>query len=224
MGIPSSCGWINCKFDSFAPPPKPSAPAWFPAANAAPQPVNWDLQPNAGDNTCYGIPRGVGMEWQTLAMGCHNPRLDIDNIQCNYAVTDPNDPDFCTPENINVDYPPTNQWFRIAVHYYWNHDRTYAVHPEVKVFYNGAQFADLGPQGYYMPDEPRHVPAQRRGGPGGGQRLLARRGRGGRRRWLRPRHERGAAALRRSHPAHARDHARRAGDDGLPPPWPPPPQ
>jgi len=154
MGIPSSCGWLNCKFDSFEPPPKPSAPQWFPLTNAAPQPVDWDLQPNATDNTCYGIPRGVGMEWQTLGMGCHNPRLDIDNIQCNFAITDPNDPDFCTPENINIDYPPTNQWFRIAVHYYWNHDRTYAVHPEIKVFYNGAQFADLGPQGFYNPPSP----------------------------------------------------------------------
>ena len=66
---------------------------------------------------------------------------------------------FCTPENINVDYTPTDQWFRIAVHYYWNHSQTYDVHPEVKVFYDGGQFADLGPQGYYVPAAPVTFPA-----------------------------------------------------------------
>jgi len=148
---PQDCGYKNCRYQYFAPPGSVSAPTWFPLSNTQPQPVNWDVQPQATDNTCYNIPRGVGTEWATLAMGCHNPRLDVDDVQCDYTVTDPNNAAFCTPENINVDYPPSNQWFRIAVHYFRNYGMTYDVHPEVKVFLNGAQYADLGPQGFYNP-------------------------------------------------------------------------
>jgi hypothetical protein len=158
-GAPQDCGWANCKIKSFQPPQDPSSPTWFPLANMVPQPVDWDDQPNPAANTCYDIPHSVGMVWQMVGKGCHNPRLDIDDVQCNLAVTDPNDSMFCTPENINVDYPPTYQWFRIAVHYYWNHGQTYDVHPEVKVFYDGEQFADLGPQGYYVPAAPVTFPA-----------------------------------------------------------------
>ena len=64
------------------------------------------------------------------------------------------DGSFCAPENINVDFPPLGQWFRIAVHYFRNYGMTYDVHPEVKVFVNGSQFADLGPQGFYNPPSP----------------------------------------------------------------------
>jgi hypothetical protein len=152
--VPQDCCWSNCKLDSLMPPQAQSSPHWFPDANVVPQPVNWDNTAIPANNTCYNIPRGIGMAWQTLGIGCHNPRLDIDNIQCDFSVTDPSSPDFCTPENINVDYPPTGQWFRVGVHYYYNHGRTYDVHPEIKVFCNGALSADLGPQGFSMPAAP----------------------------------------------------------------------
>ncbi len=148
------CGWANCKLNALAPPTNFTSPQWFASTNVAPDPCNWDDQPNPANNTCYNIPRGIGAQWQALGMGCHNPRLDIDDIQCNISVTNPNDPDFCAPENINVDYVPDRQWFRIAVHYYRNYGRAYDVHPEVKVFYNGQQSADLGPQGFYVPPAP----------------------------------------------------------------------
>jgi hypothetical protein len=151
---PQDCGYLNCRYQFFAPPGTVSAPTWFPLANVMPQACNWDVQPVASDNTCYNVPRGVGAEWQTLGMGCHNPRLDIDNVQCDDTVTDPNNAQFCAPENINIDYPPENQWFRIGVHYFRNYGMTYDVHPEIKIFLNGAQFGDLGPQGYYNPTAP----------------------------------------------------------------------
>jgi hypothetical protein len=121
----------------------------------------------ATNNTCYNDVHGVGTQWAILGKGCHNPRSDIDEIQCDYSVTDPNNTRFCAPENINVDYVPDRQWFRIGVHYYWNHNQTYTVHPEVKVFCNGALSADLGPHGYYTPEQPVTFPSSAGQGMGG---------------------------------------------------------
>jgi hypothetical protein len=154
--VEQDCTWSNCVVGDFTPPQDFSSPKWFmddPPASP-PTPVNWYNNPNQSENTCYNDPRGVGQEWQQLGLGCHNPRLDADNIECDYSITNPNDPDFCAPENINVDYPPTGQWIRIGVHYYNNHGLTYDVHPEVKIFCNSALAADLGPHGYYMPESP----------------------------------------------------------------------
>jgi hypothetical protein len=153
-GVPQDCTWSNCVFGDLQPPQSASSPHWFPDTNMVPKPVNWDLDPTPNANTCYNDPRGVGTQWAGLGMGCHNPRLDVDNINCDYAVTDPNDASFCTPENINIDYPPSKQWTRIGVHYYSSHNQAYDVHPEVKIFCNGALAADLGPKGYYVPERP----------------------------------------------------------------------
>jgi hypothetical protein len=151
-GEPQDCTWSSCRIDEIV---KTSmiVPHWF--TGMQPMPCDWDIQTNAQslDNTCYTDPV-VGMAWQSLGMGCHNPRSDIDVIQCDDTVTNSSDQNWCGPENINVDYPPMNQWFRIAVHYYYNHGRTYDVHPEVKVFCNGALFGDLGPLNFYMPEAP----------------------------------------------------------------------
>jgi hypothetical protein len=152
MGQSQDCTWSSCKFDqisigSF------SAPHWFPDNNVLPMPVNWDLDPVAMNNTCYNDLHGVGGEWAQLHMGCHNPRLDIDQIQCDLSITDPQNANFCTPENVNIDYPPNQQWVRVGVHYYFNHYVTYDVHPEIKIFCNGGLSADLGPHSYYVPEQ-----------------------------------------------------------------------
>jgi hypothetical protein len=154
--VPQDCTWSNCVETDFSPPQGFDSPHWFADPPAMPPtPVNWYLDgSNLSNNTCYNDPRGVGAEWQALGLGCHNPRLDVDNITCDYSVTDPNDYSFCTPENINVDYPPSGQWVRIGVHYYNNHGLNYDVHPEIKIFCNGALAADLGPGGYYDPETP----------------------------------------------------------------------
>jgi hypothetical protein len=160
-GQPQDCGYANCKFSTLSGQTTgPGAsPHWFVDSNVPPQPVNWYLNPVAAANTCYGDVQGVGAEWAALGMGCHSPRLDIDEITCDDTITDPNDPDFCAPENINIDYPPMDEWVRIGVHYFWNHSQSYDVHPEIKVFCNGALAADLGPSGYSMPASAVTFPA-----------------------------------------------------------------
>lgn len=152
-GEPQDCTWSNCVFDDFD-VGNPSAPSWFNAGLMPPDPVNWYLDPVFEKNTCYFAPRGVGDDWQFLGKGCHNPRLDLDNITCDPAVSDPNDFDFCAPENVNIDFPPTNVWTRVSVHYYSAHSLDYDVHPTVKVFCDGALAAELGPTGYYDPSSP----------------------------------------------------------------------
>src|SRR5262249_8421850 len=135
----------------FMPPQGMNSPKWFADPPAMPPtPVNWWLDNVVmSNNTCYYAPRGVGLEWQLIGMGCHNPRLDLDNINCDFNINDPNNPMFCAPENINIDFPPDKTWTRIGVHYYSSHMLGYDVHPDVKIFCNGALTGQLGSTGYY---------------------------------------------------------------------------
>lgn len=113
-GRPEDCSWSNCTVEKFSPDPDPTAPQWFDDTATPPMPVNWWLDPVEARNTCYYAPRGVGAAWKKQGLGCHNPRLDLDNVKCDVTKTDPNDPDFCAPENINIDFPPTEKWTRIG--------------------------------------------------------------------------------------------------------------
>jgi hypothetical protein len=153
-GETQECLWENCTIDSFSMGGANLPDPWFPAGNMPPDPVNWYLDPVMAKNSCYFAPRGMGMQWQSLGKGCHNPRLDLDNINCDPTIVDVNDPQFCAPENINVDFPPTSQWMRIGVHYYNSYEKTYDVHPVVKIFCNGELTAQLGDQGFYKPSKP----------------------------------------------------------------------
>ncbi|AUX47349.1 hypothetical protein SOCE26_088680 [Sorangium cellulosum] len=150
-GSAVDCGYNNCTVDHMD---AGSSLGWFSGAAAPPDPVNWHRDPVEARNTCYFAPRGAGQAWRALDRGCHNPRLDVDNITCDPGVTDPNSDDFCAPENINIDFPPVGQWTRIGVHYYSGHGERYAVHPRVKIFCHGALGADLGPTGFYDPEAP----------------------------------------------------------------------
>jgi hypothetical protein len=152
-GSPQDCTWSNCVFEDFE-GGNADAPSWFNGGVAPPDPVNWFLDPVLEKNTCYFAPRGVGEQWQFLGQGCHNPRLDLDNITCDPTVTDPNDLDFCAPENVNIDFPPKKAWTRVSAHYYSSHGLDYDVHPTVKIFCDGALAAELGPGGYYDPASP----------------------------------------------------------------------
>ncbi|APR77062.1 Hypothetical protein A7982_02409 [Minicystis rosea] len=152
-GAPNDCSWANCTVQDFIPPQSFAAPAWF--ADSPAMSPNWSKNLSSPDDTtCYDAPRGVGAVWASAALGCHNPRLDADNITCDATVTDPTDYAFCTPENINVDYPPLDQWIRIGVDYYHNHGLAYDVHPTVRVVCDGALSGMLGPNGYYVPQTP----------------------------------------------------------------------
>ncbi len=146
----ADCGWCNCKSYDYT---SNSGPEWFPPGNVPPDPVNWYEDPVHDANTCYFAPRGEGTVWENAGMGCHNPRLDLDDISCSPGVTDPQSSSFCAPENINIDFPPKDQWIRIGVHHF-SHSLSGPVFPNVKIFCDGALAADLGTAGFYNPEQP----------------------------------------------------------------------
>jgi hypothetical protein len=148
-----TCGWGNCTVSAwqFA---DPSAPAWFGRAGVPPDPVDWWLYPDAQDNDCYFEPMGQGAEWDALDQGCHHPRLGTSNISCDPLATDPDAPDYCHAERIDLDFPGLGSWYRIAVHYYSNHGEMYSVHPRVRISCDGALAGDFGPAGFYEPEAP----------------------------------------------------------------------
>lgn len=139
------CAYNNCTVDEYA-TFFPTGVEWFTGVNP-PDPVPWSPQPFTPENTtCYNAPRGVGAEWQNWGQGCHNPRLDLDNISCDPSVTDVNSSSFCAPENINIDYPPFDVWTRIGVYYYLNWGNPDpVVHPVVKIFCDGRLAGEFGP-------------------------------------------------------------------------------
>ncbi len=155
-GAPQDCGFANCKAFSFL-FPFGDQPEWFPPGNVPPDPVNWYDAPNDQEDLCYYAPQGAGAEWQEFPgpMGCHSPRLDLDNITCDPSVSDPNSGSYCAPENINVDFPPKDQWIRIGVHYYpGTSSYTGTTRPNVKIFCEGKQAAELGTFGFNTPEAP----------------------------------------------------------------------
>jgi hypothetical protein len=156
-GSPQDCGFANCKeFDfEFA---AGDEPEWFPNGNTPPDPVNWyndTVTPNNAGNLCYFAPRGAGADWESYNHGCHSPRLDLDNISCSPSSSDPSASNFCAPENINIDFPPKNQWIRIAAHYYPG-TSTFGgtVTPNVKIFCDGKLSGELGAVGFHNPEAP----------------------------------------------------------------------
>ncbi|WP_437644182.1 hypothetical protein [Sorangium sp. So ce362] len=151
-GSSEDCGWNNCTIEHFV---KRSGVSWFTNSATPPDPVNWFLDPLESNNSCFYAPQGVGDAWRAHRLGCHSPRLDLDNRgECDPTVDSPDDPGFCAPENINIDFPPKDQWMRIGVHYYRASASPGDIHPRIKIFCNGALGADLGPTGFYGPERP----------------------------------------------------------------------
>ncbi|WP_434041787.1 MULTISPECIES: hypothetical protein [Sorangium] len=157
-GSAFDCGWGNCTIKQLASGPDGSPPGsnlrWFSDSATPPDPVNWFLDPVDSNNSCFFAPRGVGELWRDNEMGCHNPRLDLDNANCDPTATSPDHEYFCAPENINVDFPPKRQWMRVGVHYYSHGGVPHDIHPRIKIFCNSALGADLGPTGFYSPELP----------------------------------------------------------------------
>ncbi|MBI4957395.1 MAG: hypothetical protein HY908_35630 [Myxococcales bacterium] len=143
----ADCGYGNCTVEMYTLPFPLPTPQWFNGA-APPDPVNWYKDPDYNKNTCYFAPWGRGQQWVSFDQGCHNPRLDLDNIVCDPAVSDPTNSSFCAPENINVDFPPNDVWTRIGVHYYSSHSENYSVRPHVRIFCNARLAGELGQAGY----------------------------------------------------------------------------
>lgn len=153
-GSTDDCYFGNCRIEHFNDGEVPAgkkAIDWF--NTSGPSPLNWSK--NTG---CYAVP-GSGGQWAALGKGCHNPRLDTDTFACDAAIVDPTNPNFCSPENINLDEVPDSAWFRVGVHYN-------AVcspkdtHPVVTIYCDGGQVARIGsdrvnnqlvPSGYTEP-------------------------------------------------------------------------
>jgi hypothetical protein len=107
--------------------------------------AEWGLDDTPDVSACVDAPHGEGASWAARG-SCHNPRLDVDVISCNPAVTDPAGLFYCAPENINVDAPPLGQAMRIMVHYFSALFYTGATNATVNVYCGGALRATFGPQ------------------------------------------------------------------------------
>jgi hypothetical protein len=113
------CNFSNCTADTFGTNPYHASPtAW-----------GYTNSPIAA---CSGTP--LGGTWQSAVGACHNPRLDIDNID-----------DVGKPENINVDAPKNGESFRAMVHYYDCNSYTCVdEHPIVNIYCGGTLLATFG--------------------------------------------------------------------------------
>ncbi len=154
-GSPADCTWENCTAESVD---SGVMPDWFSGA-APPAPVDWYLDPTPERNSCYRAPKNGGAQWQAFALGCHNPRLDVDQLSCNPAAVDREAGDFCAGEVASIDFMPLATWTRVAVHYFSNNGRSYSVHPSLKIFCGGQLAAELGPGGFNVPETPVTFPA-----------------------------------------------------------------
>ena len=147
---PDDCYYATCTAGNYVMPGLAS-PTWF-LDNAYPH--NWTYKlpydPNDPIYTCYNAPRGSGEDWKLFKKGCHNPRLDLDNVTCDKTQTDPQASTFCAPENINIDEPPYGFWTRVGVHYF-GHCFGGDLHPTLTIYCGGAQVAQFGPTGYGTP-------------------------------------------------------------------------
>ncbi len=117
---PEDCYYINCTAQSFY-------CTLFPLFCPTDQ-VNWGASyPNSPIAECSGSP--LGANWTSYG-GCHNPRLDVDNIDTAGI-----------PENVNVDVPLDGATYRAMVHY-WGGSVT--THPLVNVYCGGVLKASYG--------------------------------------------------------------------------------
>ncbi len=127
---PEDCYYFNCTAGAHCalPPPFPCTPGG--------DVVDWGAAYNVSLITeCEGSPQGA--TWQSFG-GCHNPRLDIDNISTAGI-----------PENINIDVPLDGQTYRTMVHYYGGSATT---HPMVNVYCGGELKATYGAAPDFVPN------------------------------------------------------------------------
>ncbi len=117
---PDDCYYMNCTAQSFF---CSTIPILCPSDQ-----VNWGAQySNSPISECSGTPSGA--DWTSYG-GCHNPRLDIDNIDTAGV-----------PENVNVNVPLDGSTYRAMVHYYGG---SVATHPLVNVYCGGVLKATYG--------------------------------------------------------------------------------
>lgn len=126
------CYYANCKASSY------EVDLGFPFPGLPPPlRTRWSLPDTTDLDVCASAPHGEGALWRTRHRACFNPRLDVDVISCDPAVTDPNDDEFCAPENINVDNPPNGSVYRVMVNYYSSNGHTSPTYPTVNIYCGG---------------------------------------------------------------------------------------
>jgi len=117
---PEDCYYFNCTADAFCTLP----PLCLPGSDQ----VDWGAgYPDSPIAECSGTPLGAG--WTGYG-GCHNPRLDIDNI---FTAG--------VPENINIDVPLDGETYRAMVHHY---SGAVTTAPMVNVYCGGQLKATYG--------------------------------------------------------------------------------
>ncbi|MBL8912501.1 MAG: hypothetical protein JNM17_17545, partial [Archangium sp.] len=110
-----------------------SSASGCPNSNPAP---NWGYA-NSANSACQG--------WSSKrTAACTNPRLDLDNVSCDRAQTDPTNSGFCGPENINLDAPANGDTFVIGVNHYGNNSGTANAKPHVNLYCNGERVVSVG--------------------------------------------------------------------------------
>lgn len=105
--------------------------------------IDWGLEPTEDLSACQDAPHDEGSRWEVIG-ACYNPRLDVDIEYCDTAQTDSTETDFCAPENINVDNPAAGEPYRVAVHYWADHDSGETASPTVNIYCGGALRATFG--------------------------------------------------------------------------------
>ncbi len=108
---------------------------------------------NSPDAACLGwSSKRHAVDGAMYNQGCTNPRLDKDNILCDTTVDDPTlvgdpssvAPEFCGPENINLDNPKDGDRFAIGVNHYSNNGGTTRARPHVNLYCNGDRVLSVG--------------------------------------------------------------------------------
>lgn len=155
QGNAVDCAWDNCMASDAG---SGTLPSWF-SGGAPPAPISWWLDPVPENNSCLYAPKGEGGAWSATGLGCHNPRLDVDQSDCDPLVTDRASTTFCAGEVASIDFMPSQTWTRVAVHYFSAAGQSYGVHPEVRIYCDGQLAADLGPAGFGTPQAPVTFPA-----------------------------------------------------------------
>jgi hypothetical protein len=139
-----TCSRASCRLDAS------TYVAWFAPRAVPPEPVNWYLDPELANNTCYFFgsdPCDPGI-WRHMGRGCRNPRIDLSPTTI-CSPDRPKTPTNCGGEAIALDFPPRDAWIRVAVDL---DALTRATAPTVRIVCGGDVAAVLGPRGYGSPE------------------------------------------------------------------------
>ncbi len=113
-------------------------------------PTDRRFAPSTDVALCSSAPPPHGDAWRAAGR-CWNPRLDVDDVQCDPTVRDATRREFCFVENINVDEPPHAVTFRLAVNFYRDHGtctdsdpRNDVTHPRMLIHCGGLLRGEIG--------------------------------------------------------------------------------